>query len=485
MNYRIENISNIGVNKQDSLRKKRVTRMVNQAAVIGIFFCSVSTIINLLTGFFSSAFFPFISGLLFATVPYYNSIGKYTKAKVIFSAIGYTTTFLIVSIVEISTYTFYYFICVFAMTLMFFPAKKQHGKILTITLFCMCGSLSIAHFELFPKIEVANSLFFGILNAVLLLFMLYVIVYSLVKENGIFEEKTIDLLDSINEKNEELVKEKNKVEATASTLIKTNSHLEQEILEREKIERSLRESNQMLRQFAYVASHDMKEPLRTIGNFSGLLAHKLKGKLSENEAEYLDFITDGVGRMSTLVDDLLKYAQLSNPMTYEEVNLNNTVFLISHSLKNLLDRKNVKLTIGQLPTLTANPSQVQQLFQNLMSNGIKFNNKSNPEIQIDCTEDETAYTFSVRDNGIGIPVEDQQRIWMIFQRLHSRAKFEGTGIGLAVVQKIVNNHQGNIWLESVENEGTTFFFTILKNLQPPSAELIELQETIDDEIVQN
>jgi len=478
MNYVIERLSNIGVNKEDSLSKKRVTRIVNQAAGISALFSALSMFINLIIGNSSAAIIPFVSAVLFALIPYFNHVRKYETAKIMLSSIGYIATTLVVSVVDINTYTFYYFICIFAVTIVFFPSKRQLWGTLALTMFCLISSLSISYFEFLPKLDVFNPLFFGIFNVILLLLLLSVLMSSMIIENNLFQERTDELLGSINNANEELRKEKRTVE-------KTNTHLQQEILEREKIENSLRESNQLLREFAYVASHDMKEPLRTIGSFSGLLARKLKGKLAEDEKEYLDFITNGVSRMSILVDDLLKYAPLNNPVSYERVNLNNTIEVVKNSLNNLLNRKNVKITIGELPILIANQSQLLQLFQNLVSNGIKFNDKLNPEIQIHCTENKSEYKFSVKDNGIGIPVESQERIWKIFHRLHSRTKFEGSGIGLAVVQKVVSNHQGQIWVDSVEGKGTTFYFTIAKNLCSDSKEMMKLQTKIEKETHQN
>lgn len=485
MRQLIEIISKIGTTKEHTPSERRMIHIVNQASVAAILFSFIFLVANLYSGFNDSIIFSGLVIALFTLVPFFNYRKKHLIAKKLFVSIGMAATVIIVAMSELNTHTYYFFACVFAAMLMFFPKKRDLKIILTINVLCMSSSMLISYFNLLPKLSLLNPLALGIMNVLLLMLVIFFLVDTIMKENYLFEKKTSQLLANINERNLELSAEKESGETTAEVLIETNAHLHQEMIEREKVEKSLRESNHTLQQFTYIASHDMKEPLRTIGSFSNLLARRVAGKLDEREREYLDFITNGVNRMSILVDDLLKYAPLSNPVTFEKVDLNNTLELIKHSLINLLERKNGKIEVEQLPELYVNRSQLNQLFQNLISNGLKFNNKENPQIQITCKEQESDYLFSVSDNGIGIPEDYQEKIWLLFQRLNNREQFEGSGIGLAIAQKVVTNHQGRIWVESKPEQGTTFHFTISKKLCPPSLEVRELTDLVIKETTHN
>ncbi len=481
----IEIISNIGTTREQSPSERRLIHIVNQASVAAILF----SIVFLIANYYSEAYDTIIPSLfaiaLFAIVPFLNHYKRHSVAKSLFVGLALFLTTISVAVSELDTNMYHYFVIVFSAMLVFFPKRSSLKIILTVNLSCMGGSILVSYFGILPKLTLINPLVLGVVNILILLSVVYVLVSTLMKENYLFEKKTVQLLKNINERNLELSDEKTKFETTTEVLIETNAHLHEEMIQREKVEKSLRESNRTLQQFTYVASHDMKEPLRTIGSFSKLLERRVVDKLDEREREYLDFITNGVNRMSILVDDLLEYAPLSNPVTFEQVDLNNTLELIKHSLINLLERKNGVIEIAQLPSLSANKSQLSQLFQNLISNGIKFNNKANPQIRITCQEQETDYLFSVADNGIGIPKAYQEKIWDLFQRLNNREEFEGSGIGLAIAQKVVTNHQGRIWVESKENEGTTFHFTISKNLITPSKEVSELTDLVVKETAHN
>ena len=481
----IKSISNIGTTIEHTPSEKRNIHMVNQFSVATIFFSIIFLFINLCSGGYDTIVPSFSAIILFTTVPFANYLKKYTLAKQLFIGIGLFATTIAVGMSELHTNLYYYYAMVFALMLVFFPGKKYLKRILIANFSCLTLSILISYYGLLPKLSLLNPLSLGIMNILLLMFVIYVLVFTLMKENHLFEQKTIKLLESLNERNIELNAEKEKVETTAEVLIETNASLHQEVIEREKVERSLRESNDTLQQFTYVASHDLKEPLRTIGSFSNLLARRLKGELGEREEEYLDFITDGVTRMSILVDDLLQYATLNNAVDFEKIDLNKTVIVLKHNLGNLLERKNGSIEVGEMPILYANRSQLNQVFQNLISNGLKFNTSSSPKIQITCQEQESHYLFSVQDNGIGIAKEYQEKIWIIFQRLHNRDKFEGSGIGLAIAQKVVANHQGRIWVESEANQGTCFHFTISKNLCPSSPEVTKLVDLVIRETADN
>ncbi len=224
----------------------------------------------------------------------------------------------------------------------------------------------------------------------------------------------------------------------------------------------LTQANEDLKQFAYVASHDLKEPLRMIGSYTKLLERQYRHEL-EGAEMYFKFIDDGVNRMKTLLDDLLRYATIGKTIDIEEVDMNEVLDNVTTNLTVAIQESNATVEVPTLPTILSNRSLLSQLLQNLISNALKFRNANRPPIvKIDIEENEENYIFSVKDNGIGIADEHQHRIFEIFQRLHKRTQYEGTGIGLSICQKIVNKLGGKIWLKSKITIGTTFFFTIPK-----------------------
>ena len=221
-------------------------------------------------------------------------------------------------------------------------------------------------------------------------------------------------------------------------------------------------SNSALEQFAYVASHDLKEPLRNISSFSSLLKRNYESKLDKTGKDYIEIITNGVRHMSSLLEDVLAYSRLTqNTLTRdEEINMNEVVASVKETLEQVIEEKNVLITSDDLPKVRSNSIQMYQLLQNLISNGIKFNNKPRPTVHVGYVREKGQHHFTVSDNGIGINKEYENKIFQIFQRLHKKEEYTGTGIGLAICERIVKQHGGEIWLESEEQKGSTFHFTI-------------------------
>lgn len=227
--------------------------------------------------------------------------------------------------------------------------------------------------------------------------------------------------------------------------------------------RKLENSNADLEQFAYVASHDLQEPLRMVSSFTQLLEKRYKGQLDEDADEYIDFIIDGAQRMKDLIDDLLAFSRLNTKAEeFKETNLETVLNDVLTMLNSFIEKNDVLITHNTLPTVMADPTQISQLFQNLLSNAIKFRGNRSPKIHLDTEELEDDWKISISDNGIGISPLNQKRIFNVFTRLHTRQEYEGTGIGLSICKKIVQRHGGRIWVESEKGKGSTFYFTIPK-----------------------
>jgi PAS domain S-box-containing protein len=223
----------------------------------------------------------------------------------------------------------------------------------------------------------------------------------------------------------------------------------------------LARSNQELENFAYVASHDLQEPLRKIKSFTELLAEDYRGQLDEKADKYINYITDGTSRMQALISDLLAYSRVGRiELKKQPTNLNTILSQVKTDLSVAIAENNASITATSLPTVSANPVQMGQLFQNLIANSIKFRGESSPKIHLNAQLQEQKWLISIQDNGIGIKSEYSERIFVIFQRLHNRSKYPGTGIGLAICRKIVERHGGEIWLESELGKGTIFYFTL-------------------------
>jgi light-regulated signal transduction histidine kinase (bacteriophytochrome) len=226
------------------------------------------------------------------------------------------------------------------------------------------------------------------------------------------------------------------------------------------MEQDLRRSNQELERFAYVASHDLQEPLRMVASYTRLLARRYEGQLDDRADKYIRYAVDGAERMKVLIQDLLTYSRVGTrgdePVRVEADEVLNGVL---SDLRMSIQKSGARITRDPLPALTADPGQLRQLFQNLVENAIKFSGDEPPVIHVSGRREGDRAVFSIRDRGIGIDPQFFDRIFVIFQRLHGR-ETSGTGIGLALSKRIVERHGGEIWLESAPGEGSTFHFSL-------------------------
>ena len=235
-----------------------------------------------------------------------------------------------------------------------------------------------------------------------------------------------------------------------------------EIQQRQRIEDELQRSNTELEQFAYVASHDLQEPLRMVSSFTKLLEQNYSDKLDSQAQQFINFAVDGATRMQKLIDDLLMYSRLGRQeIAYKLIDCQSVLEKALFYLRGIVQQSSASIKWDSLPTLKADEGQLIQLFQNLIGNAIKYRSQRSPEVHIGAKRHEKEWLLWVRDNGIGIDLKQQERIFAIFQRLHTRKEYPGTGIGLSICKKIVECHGGRIWVESELGCGATFYFTIL------------------------
>jgi len=226
----------------------------------------------------------------------------------------------------------------------------------------------------------------------------------------------------------------------------------------------LRRSNAYLEQFAYATSHDLQEPLRTVTSYVQLLQKRYAGSLGEEADEFIHFTVDATGRMREMIQGLLKFSRVSSQNFHaDKVDLNEVLRQVSDSLKVSIDESDASIRYSSMPAILGDRSMLGQLFQNLITNAIKYRDEQRaPIIEIDVVSIENGWRFSVGDNGIGIPKKYQERVFEVFSRVQSKQNADGLGIGLALCKRIVFNHGGEIWVKSDEGIGSTFYFSIIR-----------------------
>lgn len=228
----------------------------------------------------------------------------------------------------------------------------------------------------------------------------------------------------------------------------------------EAINKTLTALNQELEAFIYVASHDLQEPQRMVNSYLQLLEKKYADKLDQNAREYINYAIEGSNRMRTLILSLLDYSRINKERLFEEIDLSLLLKEVINRLKPYITKSNPTIKIETLPSIWGDKLLISQLFENLLSNALKFRSEGTPEILVSCNKGKDEYVFSVKDNGIGIQKEYGGKLFAIFQRLNAKDRYPGAGMGLAICKKIVEKHGGKIWFDSEFGKGSTFYFTI-------------------------
>jgi light-regulated signal transduction histidine kinase (bacteriophytochrome) len=240
----------------------------------------------------------------------------------------------------------------------------------------------------------------------------------------------------------------------------------------------LTRSNEELEQFAYIASHDLQAPLRSVSGFAQMLQRNYQDKLDKDANEYIQYITESALQMQRLISDLLAFSRIGRSKEVAvPTNLEEVLAQVQSQLQGIIDSRAAQITHDPLPTIDCVPLEINQLLQNLISNGLKFQPGDKPRVHVSARKTGATWTFSVRDYGIGISPEHHRKIFQIFQRLHTSDQYEGTGIGLALCKKIVERHGGKIWLESEPGHGATFYFTLPARATKRQAAAVEAVAT--------
>lgn len=259
----------------------------------------------------------------------------------------------------------------------------------------------------------------------------------------------------LGELNDKLKENNERLEQVRRDLEDANNKLEENI-------KALNRSNEDLTDFAHVVSHDLKSPLSTISSFLQLLKLRYSGKVLDQKAEeYIDHAVRSSGHMAHLIDDLLHYSRIDQgEMKKEPTDMNAILDQVREGLGATITELGAVVSSDPLPTLNANPSQMMQLLQNLVANALKFHGPEPPHVHVSAVKVDGTWEFSIKDNGIGIDPKYRDKLFKLFSRLHTQDEYEGTGIGLATVKRIVERHDGRVWFDSEPGKGTTFHFTL-------------------------
>ncbi len=421
----INNFRNIGINSSLDPESIRRIRLCNSMSIVGI----STAFVVLFYGYFanwSSTSIVLISITVIATFipPVLNYLNRIISSRISFLMISNGST-IVFSIVFGQAVHFQYFLfALIGLPFIFFGDEIGRKKILCSALGILCFIYLECHFYYFgslSQVDLSYSNVIRFINDVLVGVMILAQLYFFVDENDHY------------------------------------------IKEIEKRSKELKDKNAQLEHFAYIASHDLKEPLRTVNSFIDIIEEEYGVAQDENLSTYFTFIDESLIRMQDMIDGLLNYSQIGKSRNFQNLDLNHLFTEVTTDLGMLIKEKGATIRTGDLPTVFGLKIEMKQLFQNLITNAIKFQRPDNPPvILLSWRELSDCWEFCVTDNGVGITAKKQNEIFQMFTKLHLPSKYEGHGIGLAFCKKIVELHDGEIWVESFTKEGSQFYFTIGK-----------------------
>jgi light-regulated signal transduction histidine kinase (bacteriophytochrome) len=324
---------------------------------------------------------------------------------------------------------------VFIVTAIIFFKKNSH-RVFLLGLIIICYFFSVYYTNNYPAILKENVSDWN--SPVIFLAMLFsttIIIARFVADNESYQNKLTDALKALQ-------KEQEKIEIQNKTLASVNKDLER---------------------FAYISSHNLKTPIRTIRSFADLIGRDLKKGKQENLTEYLDFIKQGASQMQLLITDILEYSQFNQQKTFEtiEVDLNQTISFIHFQLQSFTD-KTIHIEVSELPIIQSNRTFINAVFQNLIENGVKYNETKTVEITVSYEDNGDKHLFLFKDNGIGIDAAYHDKIFEMFERLQTDSKYTGSGVGLGMSKKIIEKLNGKIWVDSTLGQGSTFYVELPK-----------------------
>lgn len=423
---------NTGITDETPSYESKHIQFTNIVAFLGGIAIATYSPFSAVQGHYTWAALQLLDALLILSTLWFNSRQMYTTAKfVLITVVNSIILFNACTIGPISRIEDF-FILSSVIPFMVFNVN-QHKKIISGILIAVAFYFIYQNiFQLFIpyNLDVATQSLINYVNMGMKFFLFAFTIYLLSKQNLSIEEE----------------------------LAVSHDELKQQT-------RELKRSNEDLEQFAYIISHDLKAPVRNIKSFLSLLENRHSASLSPEAKELVAFSSKSSDRLGKLIDDMLAYCRVGrNLPAVKAVDLNDvTKTIIMEQSDKIFERQGIVALAKPLPVIeNVHQGMIYHVFQNLISNGIKFNKSNRPKVIIDFTETTDLYTFSVADNGIGISAENRERLFQMFRRLHTMDEYEGTGIGLAICKKIVNFYKGDIWIDSFPGHGTTFYFTIHK-----------------------